>query len=167
MRHLVVFSALPGTIFLFFARQLRAVEIEKGVFYFFAFINGFVAVREGQIVCSYQCASAVGKEQTRKAREAAQRKAQSLQRAAEKKERAAGHLRFTRFNIHLQCDVCNVYKSGNIEAYRAALVERYGEAAVLALENNNTPHRWTVEELKEIRLVALADLRALKKLEAA
>ncbi|WP_179126709.1 recombination protein NinG, partial [Salmonella enterica] len=58
---------------------------------------------------------------------------------------AAGHLRFTRFNIHLQCDVYNVYKSGNIEAYRAALVERYGEAAVLALENNNTPHRWTVE----------------------
>ncbi|EED7260309.1 recombination protein NinG, partial [Salmonella enterica subsp. enterica serovar Anatum] len=48
-----------------------------------------------------------------------------------------------------------------------ALVERYGEAAVLALENNNTTHRWTVEELKEIRLAALADLRALKKLEAA
>ncbi|EAY3745268.1 recombination protein NinG, partial [Salmonella enterica] len=130
----------------------------------------FHPIREGQIVCSYQCASAVGKEQTRKAREAAQRKAQSLQRAAEKKERAAwrqrkaavkplkhwidltqravndicretelaeglgciscgtktafawhaghyrttaaaGHLRFTRFNIHLQCDVCNVYKS--------------------------------------------------------
>ncbi|KLT27762.1 protein ninG [Salmonella enterica subsp. enterica serovar Typhimurium] len=177
-------------------------------------------MREGQIVCSYQCASAVGKEQTRKAHEAAQRKAQSLQRAAEKTKRrsgkvkplntgtldqravndicretelaeglgciscgtktafawhaghyrstaAAGHLRFTRFNIHLQCDVCNVYKSGNIEAYRTALVERYGEAAVLALENNNTPHRWTVEELKEIRLAALADLRALKKLEAA
>ncbi|ECL7339871.1 recombination protein NinG, partial [Salmonella enterica subsp. enterica] len=56
---------------------------------------------------------------------------------------------------------------GNIEAYRTALVERYGEAAVLALENNNTPHRWTVEELKEIRLAALVDLRALKKLEAA
>ncbi|EDW0314075.1 recombination protein NinG, partial [Salmonella enterica subsp. enterica] len=49
----------------------------------------FHPIREGQIVCSYQCASAVGKEQTRKAREAAQRKAQSLQRAAEKKERAA------------------------------------------------------------------------------
>ncbi|OZH56801.1 hypothetical protein CFB03_23100 [Salmonella enterica subsp. enterica serovar Typhimurium] len=37
----------------------------------------FHPIREGQIVCSYQCASAVGKEQTRKAREAAQRKAQS------------------------------------------------------------------------------------------
>ncbi|KMJ19979.1 hypothetical protein ABT70_11855 [Salmonella enterica subsp. enterica serovar Typhimurium] len=37
----------------------------------------FHPIREGQIVCSYQCASAVGKEQTRKAHEAAQRKAQS------------------------------------------------------------------------------------------
>ncbi len=46
MRHLDVFSALPGTIFLFFARQLRAVEIEKGVFYFIAFINVFAAVTE-------------------------------------------------------------------------------------------------------------------------
>ncbi|EJM8367259.1 recombination protein NinG [Salmonella enterica] len=80
---------------------------------------------------------------------------------------AAPQLRFTDNNVWLQCPSCNVHKSGNIEAYRAALVERYGEAAVLALENNNTTHRWTVEELKEIRLAALADLRALKKLEAA
>lgn len=46
----------------------------------------FHPIREGQIVCSYQCASAVGKEQTRKAREAAQRKAQSLQRGAEENQ---------------------------------------------------------------------------------
>ena len=186
----------------------------------------FHPTRDGQVVCSYQCASAVGKEQTRKAREDAQRKERARQREAEKSARAAcrqrkaavkplkhwvdltqravndicretelaegkgciscgtktafvwhaghyrttaaaGHLRFTRINIHLQCDVCNVYKSGNIEAYRAALVVLYGEEVVLALENNNTPHRWTVEELKEIRLTALADLRTLKKLEAA
>ncbi len=186
----------------------------------------FHPTRDGQVVCSYQCACAVGKEQTIKAREDAQRKELAKQHAAEKSERAAwrqrkaavkplkhwidltqravndicretelaegkgciscgtktafawhaghyrttaaaGHLRFTRINIHLQCDVCNVYKSGNIEAYRAALVVLYGEEVVLALENNNTPHRWTVEELKEIRLTALADLRTLKKLEAA
>ncbi len=42
MRHLVVFSALPEQ-YSFLARQLRAVEIEKGVFTF-AFINGFAAV---------------------------------------------------------------------------------------------------------------------------
>lgn len=186
----------------------------------------FHPTRDGQIVCSYQCASAVGKEQTMKAREAAQRKELTRQRTTEKIERAAwrqrkaavkplkhwvdltqravndicretelaegkgciscgtkkafawhaghyrttaaaGHLRFTRNNIHLQCDVCNTHKSGNIEAYRSALVELYGEAAVLELENNNTPHRWTVEELKDIRLTALADLRALKKQGAA
>lgn len=80
---------------------------------------------------------------------------------------AAGHLRFTRININLQCDACNLHKSGNIEAYRIALVARYGEAAVQELENNNTPHRWTREELKEIRLTALAELRVLKKREAA
>ncbi|HAT1562057.1 TPA: recombination protein NinG [Raoultella ornithinolytica] len=80
---------------------------------------------------------------------------------------AAGHLRFNRININLQCDVCNTHKSGNIEAYRAGLVKKYGETAVQALENNNTPHRWTVEELKAIRLEALADLRALKKAQEA
>ncbi len=186
----------------------------------------FHPTRDTQTVCGYECASAYSKEQTRKAREDAQRKESAKQRTAEKKARAAwrqrkaavkplkhwvdltqravndicretelaegrgciscgtktafawhaghyrttaaaGHLRFTRFNIHLQCDVCNVYKSGNIEAYRAALVGRYGEELVLALENNNAPHRWTIEELKEIRLTALADLRALKKQEAA
>ncbi|EAO0313152.1 DNA breaking-rejoining protein [Salmonella enterica] len=66
--------------------------------------------------------------------------------------------------------VCTTEEADELAAgyrRRAALVERYGEAAVLALENNNTPHRWTVEELKEVRLAALADLRALKKLEAA
>lgn len=186
----------------------------------------FHPARNGQLVCSFGCASAVGKEQTRKAREASRRKELARQRDADKKERAAwrkrkaaakplkhwvdltqravndicretalangegciscgtktafawheghyrttaaaGHLRFTRININLQCDVCNVYKSGNIEAYRAALVERYGEESVQALENDNTPHRWTVEELKDIRLTALADLRELKKQEAA
>lgn len=155
----------------------------------------FHPVRETQAVCGYECASAVGKEQTRKAREDAQRKESAKQRAVNdicretelaegrgciscgtktafawhaghyRTTAAAGHLRFTRFNIHLLCDVCNVHKSGNIEAYRVELVERYGEEPVLALENNNAPHRWTVEELKEIRLTALADLRALKKEE--
>lgn len=49
----------------------------------------FHPTRDGQIVCSYQCASAVGKEQTMKAREAAQRKELTRQHTAEKIERAA------------------------------------------------------------------------------
>ena len=182
--------------------------------------------RDGQIVCCYECATVVGKEQAAKTRADAQRKESAHQKATDKKERAAwrqrkaavkplkhwvdltqravndicretelaagkgciscgtkkpfawhaghyrttaaaGHLRFTRINIHLQCDVCNIHKSGNIEAYRAALVELYGEETVQDLESNNTPHRWTVEELREIRLTALADLCALKKQVAA
>lgn len=47
----------------------------------------FHPTRDTQTVCGYECASAVGKEQTRKAREDAQRKESAKQRAAEKKER--------------------------------------------------------------------------------
>ncbi|WP_072091929.1 recombination protein NinG [Trabulsiella odontotermitis] len=75
----------------------------------------------------------------------------------------AGHLRFEPDNIWLQCSCCNVDKSGNRAAFRAALVARIGESRVLALENDNRLHRWTRGEVKVIRLKALADLRSLNK----
>jgi 5-methylcytosine-specific restriction endonuclease McrA len=77
---------------------------------------------------------------------------------------AASHLRFEPDNIWLQCFQCNVHKSGNIEAYRSALVWRIGQVRVQQLENDNKPYRWTVEELERIRLSARAGLRNLKKL---
>lgn len=80
---------------------------------------------------------------------------------------AAGHLRFTRINIQLQCDVCNVHKSGNIELYRANLVKKVGEQSVIALEGDNRTHRWEREELATIRATARAELRALKQLVVA
>ena len=40
---------------------------------------------------------------------------------------AAPQLRFNPDNIWLQCSACNVHKSGNIEDYRASLVELIGE----------------------------------------
>lgn len=46
----------------------------------------FHPVRDTQTVCGYECASIVGKEQTRKAREDARRKESAKQRATEKKE---------------------------------------------------------------------------------
>lgn len=49
----------------------------------------FHPTRDTQTVCGYECASAYSKEQTRKAREDAQRKESAKQRAAEKKARAA------------------------------------------------------------------------------
>ncbi|EHW7991910.1 recombination protein NinG [Escherichia coli] len=76
---------------------------------------------------------------------------------------AAGQLRFTRANVNLQCDACNVHKSGNIERYRIGLVQKIGEAAVLEIERDTTARRWTVEELATIRAEARAGLRELKK----
>lgn len=80
---------------------------------------------------------------------------------------AAPQLRFNPENIWLQCSACNVHKSGNIEAYRAALVELIGEEKVQKLESNNETHRYTREELDGIRAEARAKLRAIKQQEAA
>lgn len=80
---------------------------------------------------------------------------------------AAPQLRFNPENIWLQCSSCNVHKSGNIESYRAALVELIGEERVQALESNNEIHRYTREELDGIRAEARAKLRAIKQQEAA
>ncbi|SYT86596.1 recombination protein NinG [Klebsiella pneumoniae] len=187
----------------------------------------FHPAREGQVVCSFECASAIGKKQTAKAREAAKAKAVKRQRAEEKEGRQrraarrnelkpirywvqmtqrvfndwrremlladghaciscgtktafawhAGHyrttaaapqLRFNPDNVWLQCSACNVHKSGNIEAYRSALVDLIGEKRVLALESNNETHRYTREELEGIRRHYSALRRALiKQREAA
>lgn len=44
----------------------------------------FHPAREGQVVCSFDCASAIGKKQTAKAREAAKARAVKRQRESEK-----------------------------------------------------------------------------------
>lgn len=168
----------------------------------------FHPTRSGQIVCSYECAGAYSKEQTRKAREDAQRKESAKQRATEKKARAAwrqrkaavkplkhwedltqrvvndyirerdvdlpciscgtfdtvqweaghyrsrgkaSHLRYNEDNIHKQCHHCNVALSANQQQYRLGLIEKIGVERVEALENNNAPHRYTIEELEAIR----------------
>ncbi|STS80777.1 protein NinG [Klebsiella pneumoniae] len=63
----------------------------------------------------------------------------------------ASHLRYNEDNIHKQCHHCNVQMSGNQQQYRIGLVEKIGAERVEALENNNTPHRYTIEELEGIR----------------
>lgn len=47
----------------------------------------FHPAREGQVVCSFECASAIGKKQTAKAREAAKARAVKRQRESEKEGR--------------------------------------------------------------------------------
>lgn len=180
----------------------------------------FHPARDGQFVCSFECASAIGKKQATKAREAAKQKGLHRQRDAEKKERAAwrkrkaavkplkhwedmtqrvvndyirerdhdlpciscgtwetvqweaghyrsrgkaSHLRYIEDNINKQCHHCNVQLSGNQQQYRVGLIARKGVESVEALENNNTPHRYTIEELEGIRRHYSALRRALVK----
>ena len=76
---------------------------------------------------------------------------------------AARQLRFNEDNAHSQCSACNVHHSGNIGPYRVNLIAKIGLQRVLALESNNTPHRYTREELERIRAHYRALLRELNK----
>lgn len=75
----------------------------------------------------------------------------------------ASHLRYHEDNIHAQCHHCNVHLSGNQQQYRINLIAKIGAERVEALENNNTPHRYTREELERIRARYRALLRELIK----
>lgn len=63
----------------------------------------------------------------------------------------ASHLRYTEDNINKQCHHCNVQLSANQQQYRIHLIRKIGPERVEALENNNAPHRYTIEELEAIR----------------
>jgi hypothetical protein len=63
---------------------------------------------------------------------------------------SAGHLRFHEDNAHKQLKQCNRWGAGRAVDYRIGLIQRIGLERVEALEANNIPHKWTVEELKEI-----------------
>ena len=64
----------------------------------------FHPVRDGQVVCSFECASAIGKEQTAKAREAAKQKESQRQRAEEKAGRRRRKAKRESFKTKAQWD---------------------------------------------------------------
>ena len=64
---------------------------------------------------------------------------------------SAPHLRFNEDNCHAQSKQDNRYGSGNAVDYRIGLIARIGLARVEALESDNTPRKWTIEELKAIK----------------
>lgn len=72
------------------------------------------------------------------------------------------HLRYNENNCHLQCEFCNVYKSGAQAAYRPRLIEKIGLQAVEELEADNTVQKWSVCDLKQIKEKYRQKLRNLK-----
>jgi hypothetical protein len=64
-----------------------------------------------------------------------------------------GHsnVRFHEDNVHLQCEHCNSYLSGNLLNYRIGIEKRIGGERLIALhEQAHTTKKWTVQELNEI-----------------
>ena len=74
---------------------------------------------------------------------------------------SASHLRFHEDNAHRQLVLCNRYGAGRAVDYRVGLIQRIGLARVEALECNNTPHKWTAEELRAIKAEYRAKLKEL------
>lgn len=73
------------------------------------------------------------------------------------------HLALMEDNIAKQCAPCNTYLSGNQQKYRVGLISRIGVDRVEALEADQTPRHYTIDELKRIKAEYTVKLHALKE----
>lgn len=76
-------------------------------------------------------------------------------------------LRFDEDNCHRQCVPCNQHKSGNLISYRINLVKRIGQERVDKLEGPHEPKRYTIEQIKEIKVHYRKRVREMQKQKAA
>lgn len=75
----------------------------------------------------------------------------------------AAHLRFVEDNVHKQLKGHNRPGGTTRAAFRAGMIERIGMARVEALEADNTPRHYTIEDLKRMKTEYAAKLKALKE----
>lgn len=61
------------------------------------------------------------------------------------------HLRFNEYNVHLQCEHCNCFLSGNQVEYRKRLIDKIGIDKVEWLEGPHPIVRLTIDDIKEIK----------------
>jgi hypothetical protein len=76
------------------------------------------------------------------------------------KKKNAGHyysqgghsyVRFDEDNVHLQCEHCNTFLSGNLLNYQIGIEQRIGAAKLIELQGRaHLEKRWDVEELKQL-----------------
>lgn len=75
---------------------------------------------------------------------------------------SAPHLRFDERNCHAQSVVDNRYGAGRAVDYRINLIARIGLEEVEALEADNEPRHYTIDDLKAIKATYKAKLKALQ-----
>lgn len=76
---------------------------------------------------------------------------------------AASAVQFHLWNIHKACAQCNLFKSGNIAAYRPRLVEKIGQDKVDWLMSQNQIVRHDVDYYKRFKAVMGRKLRRMEK----
>ena len=76
---------------------------------------------------------------------------------------SAPHLRFNENNCHAQSKKDNRWLNGNVVDYRINLIKRIGLKAVEKLESDNTPKKYSINELKEIKSTYKLKLKELAK----
>lgn len=76
---------------------------------------------------------------------------------------ARPNLRFDERNVHKQCATCNTYLHGNLINYRTGLIVRIGLAAVEALEADQTPKHYSIEDLKAIKAEYIRKRKEIEK----
>ena len=75
---------------------------------------------------------------------------------------SAPHLRFNENNCHAQSKHDNRYLAGNAVEYRLGLIRRIGLLALRDLEADNTPRKYSIDDLKAIEAHYKAKLKELK-----
>lgn len=76
---------------------------------------------------------------------------------------SAPHLRYDERNAHAQSKQDNRWLSGNAVDYRLGLIARIGLEAVEALEADQEPRRYTIDDLQKIKAEYRTKVRELKK----
>lgn len=76
---------------------------------------------------------------------------------------SAAHLRFDERNVHKQLKGHNRPGGTTRGQFRAGMIARIGIEAVEALEADQTPRNYTIDDLKRMKVEYAAKLRALKE----
>lgn len=76
---------------------------------------------------------------------------------------AAPQLRFNEENVYAQRKNCNRPGGTTYSKFRAGVIARRGEEVVLALEADNSTHKWQKDEVRAIRDHYREKLKKLKK----
>ena len=75
---------------------------------------------------------------------------------------SAPHLRFDERNAHGQTKQCNRYGAGRAVDYRIGLIQRIGLEQVESLEADQTPKKYSIEDMKAIKDEYKRKLKELK-----